>query len=319
MLKKIAKKILGRGRATKTVRDGRNKLVKPDRTQFQFIREVLERLEADPAVSTRDDALVGLRELGLGDFGAVLWASPISDYPKLAKLLPRMSSVEVQREWTGDSGERLLFQSLSFVRSVSENYTAITGQTLAGRAILDYGCGYARFLRLFSYYTQDLWGVDAWEASLEESRWAGFADRVKKIDPKPESLPFEKTFDLVFAFSIFTHLHSDTAQGALAAIAKSVRPGGVACITIRPPEYWLQRFERMEGHSAKNAASYVAGHANKGYAFRPHPGRKEDADTYGDSSMSLDWLRQHAEGWEVVAVDGSPIDYMQRYVFLKRV
>lgn len=287
---------------------------------FQFIKDVLSRLESDPAITTRDAAMAGLRDLGLGDFGAVLWASPLAGYPKLAQLLPPMSPVEVQRKWTGATEERLLIQSLDFVRSVSENFTAITGQSLQGRAILDYGCGYARFLRLFSYYTANLWGVDAWESSLEESRRAGFADRVKKIDAKPAGLPFDRPFDLVFAFSIFTHLRGDTAAGALAAMAGSVRPGGVACITIRPEEYWPQRFENMKGHSAKDADPYLAAHRSRGYAFRPHAGRAEDPDaTYGDSSMSLGWLEQNARGWRIAATDRSRMDEMQRYIFLQRV
>jgi SAM-dependent methyltransferase len=167
--------------------------------------EILQQLEADTTIKTRDEALSGLRALGLGDFGDVLWASPLPDYPKLAHLLPPMSSNEVQFKWTGASGEQLLVQSLDFVRSVSENYTKITSKQLTGSAVLDYGCGYARVLRLFSYYTLDLWGVDAWESSLEESLKAGFSDRRRKINPKPEQLPFHKQFDLVFAFSIFTH------------------------------------------------------------------------------------------------------------------
>lgn len=293
--------------------------VPPPAPMFQFIAQRLARLEADPAVKTRDEALAGLRELGLADFGAVLWASPLRAYPKLASLLPPMSSREVQNEWTGASGERLLVQSLDFVRSVSATYCAITGQSLQDRAILDYGCGYARFLRLFSFYSTDLWGVDAWDPSLEESRKAGFADRIKKIEERPTSLPFDTRFDLVFAFSIFTHLRSDVAAAALAAMAGVVRPGGVACITIRPPEYWERRFQNTPGRNRADAQIFLTSHARRGFAFHPHPSRDGGADAiYGDASMSLDWLEKHAVGWRLAAVDRSRLDEMQRYIFLQR-
>lgn len=134
---------------------------------FLPFRNFFANVEVEVKPASRDAALAALRPLGLTDFGRLLWASPLKDYPLLARYLPPMSPPDVQARWTGSQGMKLLSQSLPFVQSCSENYTAVTGQSLKNARILDFGCGYARFLRLFSYYTDDVQGCDPWEASLD--------------------------------------------------------------------------------------------------------------------------------------------------------
>lgn len=284
---------------------------------LSFIKEHLAAAEAAGQAVDRKTAFDALRPLGLADFATVLWNAPLPDYPKLSSHLPPMTAANITEEWTGSSGPRLLDQSLSFAQSVALNFITLTKRPVNGARILDYGCGYGRFLRLFSYFSDDVWGVDAWESSLSHSRAAGFADRVKKIDPIPTSLPFDEPFDLMFAFSIFTHLSQATTIGALAAMRTAIAPQGVLCITIRPEEYWEGHFQRMSASSA-NTDHFVATHRRDGFAFFPHHGRPEDPNVhYGDTSFTLDWLQANAHGWRIAAVDRAPNDAMQRYIYLQ--
>lgn len=282
-----------------------------------FIKDHLAVVETAGQVVDRQSAFNAIRPLGLADFATVLWNSPLKDFPKLSQHLPPMTAANVTEEWTGSSGDRLLDQSLSFVQAVALNYITLTEKPLNGARILDYGCGYGRFLRLFSYFSDQVWGVDAWESSLDHSRAAGFADRVKKIDPIPTGLPFDQPFDLMFAFSIFTHLSQSTTIGALAAMRTAIAQDGVLCITIRPEEYWAGHFQRLNASSA-NTDHFVAAHRRDGFAFFPHSGRAEDPNVhYGDTSFTLEWLQANAPGWRIAAVDRAPNDAMQRYIFLQ--
>ena len=43
---------------------------------FGYIREVMRALENDPGVVTRRDAITGLRQLSLDDFGLVILSMP---------------------------------------------------------------------------------------------------------------------------------------------------------------------------------------------------------------------------------------------------
>ena len=282
----------------------------------EHVRKALSSAESNGHVTDRASAFEALRPLGLEDFGLVLWNMPSSEYPTLSKFLPAMSSDTVTMHWTGSSGVDLLQQSVPFVRSCAENYADICGDTLRGKAILDFGCGYGRFLRLFSYFTNAMAGVDAWDKSLEQSRNSGFADIVHKSDAVPASLPLTDQFDFSFAFSVFTHLNKHAALASLRALRKSVRNNGLLAITIRPIEFWSVSQAGHLANRINEANSMSELHRSNGFAFLPHTDCDSQSD-YGDTSLTLQWLENNIAGWNIVRVDRSLNDPLQLYVFLQ--
>jgi hypothetical protein len=112
---------------------------------FEYAEKALHEVET----SIRSPSLAAVlpplrRALGLDDFGELVISMPMPAFPKLSQALPRMASAEVQDQWTGSHGYHLLRQSANFVRSAAFNYTKLTGRTLNGASILDFGCGYGR-------------------------------------------------------------------------------------------------------------------------------------------------------------------------------
>ena len=283
---------------------------------LEYIAEELSKLEHDPSVVTRADAFMGLRRLGLEDFGYALLTMPNAAYPKLSRLLPAMADDEVQRNWTGNAGVPLLRQSAAFVRAVSYNFARHTGRSLEGARVLDFGCGYGRLARLMYYFVDEpaLYGVDPWDLSIELCRKAGLGDRFRVSEYLPTALPVDDTqFDLLYAFSVFTHLSERATLASLRALRRCVAGDGLLVITIRPVEYWAH-----DPHTTPaEQQSLAARHRSDGFAFNPHRRAAVDGDvTYGDTSCSLDWLARAAPEWRVLATDRSLDDPFQRYVFL---
>ncbi len=61
-------------------------------------------------------------------------------------------------------------------------------------------------------------------------------------------------------------------------------------------------------------------HQARGFAFCPHDLPPIDGDiTYGDTSISLDWLERNIDGWKRVGIDRSLEDPYQIYVFLEAI
>jgi len=100
-------------------------------------------------------------------------------------------------------------------------------------AILDFGCGWGRITRFFikDLAAARLWGIDTWEAAVEHAkqsnRWSNFMT-VNKVPPTSFD---NDTFDVVFAYSVFSHLPEDLHAHWLAEFSRILKPGGLVIAT----------------------------------------------------------------------------------------
>jgi Methyltransferase domain len=272
------------------------------------------------AGETKDavQALHRLRALSLDDFGLFLLGLPDPDYPALSALLPRMASDEVQKSWTGADGRALMTQTLTFVRLVGQNFQSITGEPLHQHAILDFGCGWGRIIRMLYYFSDPalIYGCDPWDKSIQICRDDRVLGNLAVSDYLPQRLPFERRqFDLVLAFSVFTHLSERAAATALEVLGGALSERGLLAITIRPVEYWRIH----KGLSASDRAALEAAHAARGFAYRPHNRAPVDGDiTYGDTSMTLDYFAQHFPWLAIRKVERPAEDPYQTVLFLTK-
>jgi SAM-dependent methyltransferase len=280
---------------------------------FEITKPILERAEAlADSGATLPDVLRVLRDLSLDDFGLLFLGLPDVEYPRLSALLPPMTAAEVQVQWTGASGIQLLTQTASFVRQLENNLARYKGRPLAGSRILDFGCGYGRIMRLLYYYSDpaNLWGLDAWQRSLDLCAASRLPGQFALSDPVPTHLPVGgQTFDLMFAFSIFTHLAPAAARACLKAMREHIAPDGLLVATVRPVEFW----DYMDSVRATSTARELrAEHARSGFAYVPHKG--PEGDTYGDASVDPAGLA--IEGWSLLGYDRSLVDPYQVSVVL---
>jgi SAM-dependent methyltransferase len=276
---------------------------------LDHVREVVQ--VAENSAKSREQAFQLMRTLGLDDFGQVLWSMPNPAFPVLSNLLPSMASVEDQRLWTGYDGYRLLGDTASFVRSVAYSFTTQTGRSLTNARMLDYGFGYGRVARLMYKFSPEdrVIGVDPWHRSIEASEKARLRN-VFLSDYLPRSLPVQGKFDLIYAFSVFTHLSKMATLLALSTLRDYVLPEGVLCITIRPAEYWSQHPE-VEARQKEE-------HRSSGFAFIPHNLPPIEGEVqYGDTSITTKWLLENCPEWRLEAEDRCLSDGMQRYIFLR--
>lgn len=269
--------------------------------------------------SRRDDAIYQLRKLGLSGFGELMISLPTTDYPHISELLPGFSSEQVQTLWTGGSGTALLLLSLDFVRFCVTQYIDVTGQSLKGKRILDYGCGYGRLSRLFYYYTDynNLHGVDPWINSIQECNSNGLIENYSLSEYFPSNLPVEGKFDLIYAFSVFTHLDEAHTKKCLETMANYLTDDGLIIITVRPIEFWDCKFSHISHLLDENAIQTLKNdHLSKGFAFRSELSGLQQG--YGDTSMSIDWIRRNIPSCSVVGADYSHKDPFQTYICLSK-
>jgi hypothetical protein len=279
-------------------------------------------LEAAEAIAseTKDvvKALHQLRLMSINDFGIFLLGLPDPKYPALSALLPRMADSDVQKSWTGADGRNLLRQTLTFIRLVSQNFQSITNQPLHQQPILDFGCGWGRIIRLLYYFSDPslIYGCDPWDKSIQICRDDRVLGNLALSEYLPHRLPFDRQqFDLILAFSVFTHLSELAAATALKVLSGALSERGLLVITIRPVEYWRIH----KGLSAPDRAALEAEHAARGFAYRPHNRTPVDGDiTYGDTSMTLEYFEKQFPWLSLRKIEQTLDDPYQTVLFLTK-
>lgn len=259
-----------------------------------------------------------LRRLSVEQLGELLHDGA-PGHPSLHSALPAMPSEKVQRDWTGNAGRPLLKQTCDFVRRVDDGYRRFCGRGLADATILDYGCGWGRIMRLMCRFSDParIYGVDPWPTSLEACCASRVRGHLAGCDEVPRDLPFPGvTFDLVYAFSVFTHLSERTASAVLEAIRPRLSARGLLVLTVRPAEYWRAHASFPPG---TDADVMVRRHRDGGYAFIPHHREPIDGEvTFGDASISLDYVRRSWPAWLLAGTAASQSDPEQVILFLRR-
>lgn len=260
-------------------------------------------------------AIAAIRGVSLDEFGEFLSMLPNENYPHLSKLMPTKTPDFIQHTWTGSSGDALLAQSLYFINTLVSSFVSETGRPIQGADVLDFGCGWGRLLRLMLYFCdrENLFGCDAWDSSLQHARASNIPVALAKSETRPSELPFPgKKFDLIYAFSVFTHLPEDVAKSCFAVLRKHIKQGGLLVITVRPMEYWSAAHQ--PNLSGTDPAPLIDKHLKEGFAFL----QSKDEPTWGDASISREYL-SGLPGWRLVKMGRSLIDPYQVVVLLRPV
>lgn len=152
---------------------------------------------------------------------------------ELQAVLPSMPDPDVQARIIGSSGDVALREAFNAYRLFKRAFEANVGPIETCASLLDFGCGWGRMIRFFlkDLPPERLHGVDP-NAYLigvcrETNRWADFS--VSNVMP-PLDVP-DQTFDLIYAYSVFSHLSEEVHLRWLDELARVMRPGGVLAVT----------------------------------------------------------------------------------------
>lgn len=274
------------------------------------------------AESVAGDATLGevmpmLRRLALDDFALLLASMPSAELPNLSKLLPRMPPEAEQSLFTGHAGWQTMAIATDFVRIFGTGLCALGMDGVLSGEVLDFGCGWGRFLRVMGHIVDlpKLYGCDPSTAALATCRRDGVYGNLAQSAHLPEALPFPGVrFDLVYSYSVFSHLSDQAAKTAAAAIRKHIAADGAFVFTVRPVEYWDMR-ARAGSMDRQHADEMARRHEADGLAHVPNA--KATTQTYGDTTVSLDWLRSALPDWHLARYERSIQHRYQIAVFMR--
>jgi ubiquinone/menaquinone biosynthesis C-methylase UbiE len=219
---------------------------------------------------------------------------------------PRFPSPQQQANFVGSAYQNALQEAYSFY-SLFRGYAAALGSPIArDTRLLDFGCGWGRFLRFFwkDVAVANLHGCDVNSAILEICRQTAVPGELSKIAPGG-SLPYaDGSFDAVMAYSVFTHLPEQEHRIWMEEFKRVVRPGGVVAMTLEPRRFldfiesipaqadspWHQGLRRFAPQIPELRARFDSGEV----AYLPTGGGEElDASHYGDALVPLSYIEKN--------------------------
>ena len=157
--------------------------------------------------------------------------------------LPAGPSPEFQSAYVGSSGAATMREAGLFYRYVLDANRRFRDAEIT--RLLDFGCGWGRYTRLFLREVPEhgLYGADPEPVAIQVCRrhvpYGCFVN-----SPSRPPLPFrDQFFDLVVAYSVFSHLSEINAANWIYELSRVLRPGGILVATTHP--IWL--LDMVEG------------------------------------------------------------------------
>jgi ubiquinone/menaquinone biosynthesis C-methylase UbiE len=218
---------------------------------------------------------------------------------------PDFPPEEIQTQWVGVAGERGVEHSFPFYKDIKGICADFNKIFHHSDTVLDFGCGWGRHLR---YFLKDLpftnlYGVDPHPGIIS------FCKRNVKypnflLSGYLPALEFQNNkFDLIYSFSVFSHLSEQAACDWIDELFRILKPGGVLVFTVRD-DFFINDLERLSKADV-NKSSYEEvivkafgdlsavrhEYKNGKHIFRKTQSSEEIQDIYGDAIIPPDFAR----------------------------
>ena len=243
---------------------------------------------------------------------------------------PAFPSAELQEKIVGASNESTLLEASMFYSLVKEQSEKL-GHPMTygfgfdssdGSTLLDFGCGWGRFLRFFwrDVNPEKLYGVDVNKILLQACRDTRIQANLRVISPYGQ-LPFEsESFSHIIAYSVFTHLPEQIHRNWLSELARTAAPGCVFVCTVQPrrffdfiasieetPHSWHKLLKLYQYEVDENRRKYDDGE----YVFMPEGDRHNPGGvTYGNTVIPEGYIRSE---WSSFFLIQEYIDEPERF------
>jgi SAM-dependent methyltransferase len=192
--------------------------------------------------------------------------------------MPGFPSEEVQRNFVGSSKENALREGYTFYQLI-KRYCAQLGVPInAGTRILDFGCGWGRIARFFFKDVEghNIFGVDVDPSMISFCASEMTCGRYATVHPEPPMEFLENnSLDVIFAYSVFSHLSEDVARQWIGEFARVLKPKGLLLATTQGRSF-LDFCESLHDKQGELEHAWWKGLAR---SFLPMEKAKEDYDS----------------------------------------
>lgn len=240
-----------------------------------------------------------------------LWANTVGyrEQPVFHEMLPAMPPEGMQELFTGASGDETLIRAFRVYTLFKQIIDRHYGGLSRCENILDFGCGWGRITRFFlrDLDPTGIWGVDCIPSIVEfckqTNRWCNF----QAVSTTPPTTFPDNMFDVIYSYSVFSHLSEDIHQRWISEFERILKPGGLLIATTRGREF-IEFCSSLREQGDLSSSSHLAGLSSSfqntqqvlldydegKYCHHPTGGGFElDKSFYGETCIPRDYVLKH--------------------------
>lgn len=149
--------------------------------------------------------------------------------------MPGFPDAAIQSKFVGSSDENALREGFRFYRVVREYCEQTSNPLNQHLRVLDFGCGWGRISRFFfrSVTSENFWGIDVDPEIVSFCSQNMHYGNYRTVQPLPATEFEANSFDLIFAYSVFSHLAEPAARSWIKEFARLLKPGGILAATTQ--------------------------------------------------------------------------------------
>jgi hypothetical protein len=206
---------------------------------------------------------------------------PEEAFEKCGITLPTLPSDDVQVSFTAQCGRLNLEQAFNFYRQV---ILVCRINQIRNPRILDFGGGWGRISRFFlrEAKPEDIIIADTMAYAIRCLRETGNPCRIIHNQPRPPILGVTEKLDLIYAYSVFSHLSEEYFLAWVDYLLSILQPGGYLAFTTRG-RFFIDHLRRLhKDKDAGNLAGNLKEHVRRLREEMPPPDEINDRYLNGD-------------------------------------
>lgn len=221
--------------------------------------------------------------------------------------MPGYPDSALQASIVGSSNEHALREAWGFYREILDYAAKHHISFGTNTALLDFGCGWGRNYRFFlkNVPASNLHGIDVDPTLVELCKSIFPVGNFHVVNPLPPTDFPNNHFDIIYAYSVFSHLSEQAHLEWLKEFCRILKPAGLLIVTTQAkgfldyceslrqakehPTLWHQSLSISFGNLDEARKCYDEG----GYLFEPSGGGGvRTSDFYGDTLISPGYVRR---------------------------
>jgi len=150
--------------------------------------------------------------------------------------MPVFPDESLQKQFVGSSGgTSLKNEGWLFYKLVKEYCHRFNVPINSTTKILDFGCGWGRMIRFYfkDMPSRNIYGVDVDPEIIQICKDTLNYGNYSTCDPLPPTTFADDSFDIIFSYSVFSHLREDVANKWIQEFSRILKPNGILVATTQ--------------------------------------------------------------------------------------